>query len=438
MRKLKVCLIIDNPLRDLDSMILLASHLVNKNIDVFLTSMYNQESQVAEICPDYILVNYVRPNNKIFLEKLEKCGITIGALDTEGGAVIMDLEESLIHMLKNGAYNSVNDYFLWGNVQYDAILKSGIVPSEKLHVTGTPRYDFCCLPWINIYDHPYNGKNYFLVNTNFPLLFPKFQTFAQEIETFYTLSNFSIEEIIKITNEFFSNWSKIIESIISISKLNKINIVIRPHPFEDELVYKKIFKNFDNVEVIKVGSAIPWIFHSNALIHRDCSTALEASFMNINPISIEYPKSSSNYRQEVPQKVSVKANNLEELNEIVQKLLLNKENRENSDTNNWVISNWYRAIDGKSALLISEIISKKINYNSKSFISIFNIILNTNKSKIKYLLQKLNLFKYNKIKKEIDFKSVSNIIDKLNSLNEKKISCSKYFLNKSIRIFEKP
>jgi hypothetical protein len=65
MRKLKICLVVDNPLRDLDSMILLASHLVSRKIDVYLTTMYDQENQIVEIRPDYILVNYVNLSQKI-------------------------------------------------------------------------------------------------------------------------------------------------------------------------------------------------------------------------------------------------------------------------------------------------------------------------------------------------------------------------------------
>ena len=104
----------------------------------------------------------------------------------------MDLEETLIYMLRNGAHSLVSDFFIWGKKQYEAILKSGLVHQENLYITGTPRYDFCSEPWINIYDHPFQEKKYILVNTNFPFIFPKYQTFSQEIDTFNTLSNFSI------------------------------------------------------------------------------------------------------------------------------------------------------------------------------------------------------------------------------------------------------
>lgn len=439
MRKLKICLVVDNPLRDLDSIILLAYHLVNSNIDVYMTSMHDLESEIVEIRPDYVLVNYVRPNNKTLLEKINSAGIRIGVLDTEGGAVIMDLEESLIYMLKYGAYSSVSEYFVWGQVQYDALLKSGLIPHNKLYITGTPRYDFCCKPWIDIYDHPFGNKKYILFNTNFPLLFPKFQSFAQEIESFDTLSNFEMTEIIKVSNEYFTNWANIIESIIFLTnKIEKeISIVIRPHPFEDEKVYEKVFKNFSNVFVIKEGSVIPWIYHSMALIHRDCSTAIEASFMKINAISIEYFIGSSKYRQEVPRKVSLKANDNNELYSLIKESLTKSYETNNETINEWVISNWYRAIDGTSSKIISEVIIKNIKYNEIGFMKIFNIIFSSQKSKVRFFLQKFNIIRNNNINKKINLSEVLLIIGRLNSINDKKIGCSISNLNKSIKIFEK-
>lgn len=436
-KKKKVCLIIDNPLRDLDSMILLAYHLANKDVDVYLTSMQDQEYEIASICPDYVLVNYVRPNNKSFLERIYRSGIKIGVLDTEGGAVIMDLEESLIYMIKNGAYTCVTDYFVWGKVQYNAIVNSKLIPSENIYITGTPRYDFCCEPWIKVYEHPNKNQNYILVNTNFPLIFPKFQTFEKEIETFNTLTNFSMSEIIKITNEFHSNWANLIESIIVISKKFDIDIIIRPHPFENELVYEKIFFNYKNVKIIKEGSVIPWLYYSNLLIHRDCSTAIEASFMNVLAVSIEYPILFENHRQEIPRQVSEKVTDVNELINITQKIIIKEKNFKNTELNKHIASNWYRAIDGNSSELISNIILQKLQKNKTNYFIIFNIIYKSYRSKIKFLLRKFHIINQEINSKKINITNAVNIINNLNKLKNKNISYSISFLNKSIRIFEK-
>ena len=68
---------------------------------------------------------------------------------------------------------------------------------------------------------------------------------------------------------------------------------------------------------------------------------------------------------------------------------------------------------------------------------IFNIIFSSQKSKVRFFLQKFNIIRNNNINKKIKFSNVLVIIGRLNSISDKKISCNISNLSKSIRIFEK-
>ena len=46
MEKTRVCLIVDNPLRDLDGLILVSWHLSQMDVDVYLVPMYVQATDV--------------------------------------------------------------------------------------------------------------------------------------------------------------------------------------------------------------------------------------------------------------------------------------------------------------------------------------------------------------------------------------------------------
>ena len=81
----RVCLVVDNPLRDLDGIVLLGWTLAQKGAEVFLVPMYQQAFEVAALLPDLVLVNYLRPNNRRLVEAYSKGGILVGVLDTEGG-----------------------------------------------------------------------------------------------------------------------------------------------------------------------------------------------------------------------------------------------------------------------------------------------------------------------------------------------------------------
>ena len=57
----RICLIIDNPLRDFDDY--LVAYLMVKNFEVFIVPMNAQNSDALSLNPDVVLVNYIRKNN---------------------------------------------------------------------------------------------------------------------------------------------------------------------------------------------------------------------------------------------------------------------------------------------------------------------------------------------------------------------------------------
>lgn len=63
-------------------------------------------------------------------------------------------------------------------------------------------------------------------------------------------------------------------------------IIIRPHPSEDHLEWKKISNSFKRIKVVFEGEITPWIYAANALLHRGCAAAITA-YMAGKPIG--YP-----------------------------------------------------------------------------------------------------------------------------------------------------
>ena len=87
----KVCLVVDNPLRDLPGCILLSTSLVSMNYKVYLVPhnlvFRNNFSELLGINPDFVVLNYLRKNNDHIAEALIKCKIPFSVLDTEGGVL---------------------------------------------------------------------------------------------------------------------------------------------------------------------------------------------------------------------------------------------------------------------------------------------------------------------------------------------------------------
>ena len=73
----RICLIIDNPLRDIDGICLIAWHLSQIGHEVFITPMYDQVYDVFALKPDLVLSNYARANNFELLKQFYNLGIKV-------------------------------------------------------------------------------------------------------------------------------------------------------------------------------------------------------------------------------------------------------------------------------------------------------------------------------------------------------------------------
>jgi hypothetical protein len=65
----------------------------------------------------------------------------------------------------------------------------------------------------------------------------------------------------------------------------KYNVVVRPHPTENQDIYSQIAASCDRVRVTNEGNVVPWLMATKAVIHNGCTTGLEAYVMGVPAIS---------------------------------------------------------------------------------------------------------------------------------------------------------
>ena len=148
-----VCLVVDNPLRDLEGLVLLGWQLAAKGATVTLVPMYEQGFDVPALRPDLVLVNYTRPNNADLIKSYKRAGILVAVLDTEG--IGGKNPDQFAEMVKSaGCTNLVDLYCVWGQAQRAAFLRHDTISTSLVHATGCPRYDFCAMPWRNALPKP--------------------------------------------------------------------------------------------------------------------------------------------------------------------------------------------------------------------------------------------------------------------------------------------
>jgi hypothetical protein len=62
-------------------------------------------------------------------------------------------------------------------------------------------------------------------------------------------------------------------------------IIVRPHPTENQEIYRTVASQCERVQVTNEGNVVPWILASQAIIHNGCTTGVEAYALEVPAIS---------------------------------------------------------------------------------------------------------------------------------------------------------
>jgi surface carbohydrate biosynthesis protein len=281
----RVCLVVDHPARDLDGLTLLGVELANRSIEVFLVPMYEM-NEVFSLAPDLVLVNYVRFANARFVRACRAVGIAVGVLDTEGG-VRQDMEE---YARQVAAYTKhVQLYCVWGRAQYDALDRGAGLMRGALHATGCPRYDWTAEPWRDSIARPANlADPMILVNTNFPVARPRFQSRDREIADLMGMG-YDRQAILDVIQQAEHARSEVIRATATLAReFPAATIILRPHPFEDRRTFEEELAAHSNVRVEQSGPVFQWIRHARLVVHFNCSTAIDSMLLGVEAVHLNW------------------------------------------------------------------------------------------------------------------------------------------------------
>ncbi len=456
--KFKVCLVVDNPLRDLEGITLIAWHLAKKNTLCYIVPMYNQAFDIISLKPDLVIINYLRPNNVNLLLRYKKENIKVCILDTEGSPG-KDLSKFASFIKKIKERDLVDIYCLWGKDQYKAFKQENLFNDEKLKITGCPRYDFCVYPYSKTLPQIFNKKRFILINTTFPVGNPKF-TFDYKIEEKAMVAmGYDRDFSKRYARDSYESYKKIIKIISKVcDKFPDFDFVLRPHPFEASKPYEVLLKN-SNFHISQTKTVIEWLNCCEALLHLNCQTAIEAVMIGKEPISIEWINTPHLKIEGPPGNISHIANNFEELviyiDNVIKKRKLKTSKKMINERKQLILSRLFKK-DGLSSYRVSKVIYEFLKTDNSYVSSLkykFNfkqIMRETLGFNIFHFLRKIiqgqkSEFRRNEKIFEID--EVRDIIDRLNKVDPSKktvkVSCvvkrdlfiPKMFSKKSIKIF---
>jgi len=287
---MKIALVVDNPYRDLPGLVLLAARLCRDGATCFLVPM-NRSEQLWMLAPDVVLLNYLRANNEATARRLLELGIKVAVLDTEGGVLASTQHYAKTLAPDRSSYQGVSCYFSWGPKLADYLVEQGIYTREQIAVTGSPRSDFYAPAWrqaaldcsAHVEKYP---RPLVLVNGNFPVANPRFQTVEEEARMLVESFGFDRNVVVKwqsTAQRAMHELSALCNSLAT--KFPEVTFVYRPHPFERSDTYGELLDNLPNLHLVKTGTVDGWILRASAVIQRACSTAIEAAIAGVPAIS---------------------------------------------------------------------------------------------------------------------------------------------------------
>jgi len=128
-------------------------------------------------------------------------------------------------------------------------------------------------------------------------------------------------------------------------------IVTRPHPTENQEIYRNIAAQCERVRVTNEGNVVPWILASEAVIHNGCTTGVEAYALGVPAIS--YRATVNDFYDlgfyRLPNLLSYQCFDFEELRGTLQKILAGELGATDGDEREVLINHHLVALDGPLA-----------------------------------------------------------------------------------------
>ncbi len=228
--------------------------------------------------------------NVSFYKELKKSNSIIVYLDEEGGGSKID-NESFLMRYTDEALKYVDIICLWGKKQKKIIEKNKDGNYETF-VTGHPRFDLKKPQFKPLHETDkecnHIPKDIVLFNLNFSYIgsyYDKQELFNHKKEIYErrTDNRYRKKFFEGMVNYEKKVWKIYKKAIKKVSKELECNVVVRPHPSSDPKFYQ--FNKNEGIVVSNRFEVQKWIIKSKAVIHHDCTTAIETFFSGREPIS---------------------------------------------------------------------------------------------------------------------------------------------------------
>lgn len=256
----------------------------------------------------YIGTSIATSHNEIY-DKLKSYGHKIVSFDEEG-LVYYNKDNFVKHRINLDTINNLELFFTWGENHTNLVYKKS--PDIKnCRNVGNMRFEILKAKYSGYYadkvaEIKQKYGDFILINTNigmynnvlgkefyYQVLSTQANNYDENDAAFYE-GKYTHQKVI------FDSYKKISRELAE--KYPEKNIIIRPHPSEN--FDNWMDANAKNVFVIHEGSALPWILASDVVIQKNCTTSIEATYLD--KVVVTYSESFNElYDNEITNNIGV-------------------------------------------------------------------------------------------------------------------------------------
>jgi surface carbohydrate biosynthesis protein len=329
---------VENQAREQDPKLLLAAIAASRGFSSVFGSRREMEFNIDLFPRSIYLSKSMTVRSLLFFRVARRFDVEIVSWD----------EEALVHLppdtyfsrrLDPKAIKYISHLFAWGDENarlwrlYPALPKG--IP---IHVTGNPRSDLLrpeLHPFYKTEVEEFKAAygDFILVNTNFNHV----NAFGPDMNLFKPsagpsrrqrfgraargMSRAYAEGLRDHKNAVFEDFKRLIPRLSQ--SFPDHSIVVRPHPTENQGVYRDIATRCRRVHVTNEKSVVPWLLAAKAVIHNGCTTGVEAYLVGTPALSyrasINETYDNGFYR--LPNRMSHQCYSFEELEALLRKIL---------------------------------------------------------------------------------------------------------------------
>ena len=357
---------VENQVRELDSKLLLACIAASRGFSSIIGSRREIHFNISSFSSGIYLSKSMTAASDRMFQIMQNLGHVIVAWDEEA-LVHLPPETYFSRRLSPVAMAFVPHMLAWGQDNAELWRQYPHLPhGAEIHVTGNPRNDLLRPEIRHYYDNIVEELeerygDFILINTNFNhvnAFYPGLNLFVPPDKPGSKL-NFGraargmtreyAEGLRDLKQAVFEKFQQLIPALEQ--TFPDYNIVVRPHPTENQEIYRNIAGRCKRVWVTNEGNVVPWLMATRAVIHNGCTTGVEAYVMGVPAISYR-AKVNEHYDYgfyRLPNLLSHQCFDFEELKLTLGKILTGQLGAAGGDERKKLAGQYLAALDGALA-----------------------------------------------------------------------------------------